>query len=188
MNAVQAKTFRQWWRIKLLHNSSFSAQDRKSLSIYRARQEQGKVDVWYFEENDQFIGYVITTPGRTQVLINYFAVANAARGQSKSGVMLKILQHEYQGKGLFAEVDYISPGTLHKDVKERRRQFYFKHGFEPLGVTATYVDNDLELVGINCPMTYESYYRFYVENYNLYTATCLSPCKAALKANDAVYQ
>ena len=187
MNAIQPKTFKHWWNIKFLHNTTFSGQDRKSFSIYRSRQEIGKVDIWYFEEDGRFAGYAIITPGKKQVLINYIAVAASMRGKHKSKEILAFLQETYAGRGLFAEVDYISPTTLHRQEKERRRNFYLTNGFTQLGVTATYVDTDLELVGLDCPMTFESYYRFYAENYNLYTATCIGPCKAAQTHQDAVY-
>ena len=96
MNASQPKTFKQWHRIKRLHAAAFTGSERKSLSIHRIRQEEGKADIWYFEENSTFIGYAIATPGRDKVLINYLAVTPSMRGKNLGSIILKKLQQQSQ--------------------------------------------------------------------------------------------
>ena len=178
MKAVKATTFKQFWKIRTLHALAFSGSERKSLSVYRSRQKDGKSDIWYFEENDKFVGYAIVTPGRKYVLVNYLAVDTSLRGQSKGSVMLKMLQYEYNGTSLIAEVDLeINPDNPHSK-RSKRKLFYLKAGMKELGVTATYIDTDLEILGTpDCEMTFEDYYKFYAEAYNIYTASGIRHCK-----------
>ena len=187
MNALQPKTFKQWHRIKRLHAAAFTGSERKSLSIHRIRQEEGKADIWYFEENNTFIGYAIATPGRDKVLINYLAVTPSMRGQNLGSIILKKLQQQYAGKGLFAEVDIIPEGYPDKHRKFLRKQFYLKAGMKELGVLASYYETHLELVGIDCEMTFESYFQFYAETYNMYTASGLRPYKKPAGPENVTY-
>lgn len=179
MNAVKVTTSKQWFRIRMLHFTTFTGHERKALTILRSRQELGKVDVWYFEENDKFVGYAIVTPGKDKVLINYLVVANGMRRQSKSGVMMKILKYEYSGRGIFAEVDILNEYSYHRSEREQRKQFFLKHGMKELGVQANISGADVELVGMDCEMTFEDYFRFYAETYNIYTASSITRYKKA---------
>lgn len=177
MNALQPKTFRQWHRIKRLHSTTFTGSERKSLSIHRIRQEEGRADIWYFEDNNTFTGYAVTTPGRDKVLINYLVVVPSMRGRNLGTVILKKLQDHYSGKGLFAEADIIPEGYPDKHRKARRKDFYLNAGMKDLGVQASYFETHLELVGIDCEMDFNSYFQFYAETYNMYTASGLRPYK-----------
>ena len=107
---------------------------------HNIQQKKGKSDIWYFEKDGKFAGLVFTINSDDIILIDYLAI-----------------------ESVFDKCD---------NLKERlrRKEFYLKNGMTPMKVMVVLFGVEMELLGINCCLTYDEYYSFYIENYGDFAA------------------
>ena len=80
MKLVKAAERAQWKAIRKLYEGAFPACEKKPFWLIRLKNKQGRADVWYLEEDGQFIGLGITMSGPGLVLLDYFAIGQATPG------------------------------------------------------------------------------------------------------------
>ena len=160
----------EWIRIYRLYQAAFPATEKKPFSMIRAMYNKGKSDVWYCVENGKFAGLVITINGPEQILLDYLAVAKNRRGQGIGSQMLKKMREQYNGKGVFLEIEIVDKAAENFEERKRRKQFYLKNGMTPMNVVLELFGVDMELLGFDCSLTFEEYHDFYWDNYNAWAA------------------
>jgi len=170
MNVIKPTKFSHWFRLRSLFLNAFPDADRHIFNSIRSRYKMGRTDVWYFEENGNFIGMAVATPGKRYVLLEYVAVYSIDRGKGKSTEIMDSLKALYNNRGIFVEAEQFCEETYNKNILKRRKDFFIKQGFCEQGVYFFSFGSDKELLCWNCSMDFETYYSFYIEVFNLYTA------------------
>jgi len=159
--ARQAASCADWLRIYFLYRRSFPRSERKPLSAIRGMQKKGKTDVWMFFRGGRFAGFATTINSERLILLDYLAVSPALRGHGVGSMALAQVRGAYPGRGIFVEVESIYTGEADLADQIRRRQFYLKNGMEPLHVLARVFGVEMELLGWDCQMDFDSYRGFY---------------------------
>ena len=113
------------------------------------------------------------------MLLDYLAVAKNRRGQGIGSKILQKMREQYQGKGLFLEIEIVDDSAENYEERKRRKQFYLANGMKPMNVFVELFGVDMELLGYDCSLTFEEYREFYRTNYNEWAANHISKPKTA---------
>lgn len=170
MNRRQPTTLLQWLRIYRLYQSAFPNNEKKPFSMIRSMYKKRKSDVWYFEEDGIFAGLVITINGPDKVLLDYLAVSKNHRGKGFGSGILRQMREQYDGKGVFLEIETVREDADNYEERKRRKQFYLSNGMAELKVYVELFGVEMELLGYDCILTFEEYHDFYRDNYNAWAA------------------
>lgn len=169
----------EWIRIYRLYQTAFPASEKKPFSMICSMQKKGKSDVWYCVESGKFAGLVITINGPDKILLDYLAVAKNRRGQGIGSKILKKMREQYQGKGVFLEIEIVDETADNYEERKRRKQFYLSNGMKPMNVFVELFGVDMELLGYDCTLTFDEYHDFYLDNYNAWAADHVKPMPVA---------
>lgn len=170
MKMIQAGRLTHWYRLYKLYCEAFPSYERKPFSLIRSMQKKGKSDIWYFEKDGKFAGLVFTINSDDIILIDYLAIASDRRGEGIGSEIIIQLQEFYQEKGIFVEIESVFDKCDNLKERLRRKEFYLKNGMTPMKVMVILFGVEMELLGINCCLTYDEYYSFYMENYGDFAA------------------
>ncbi len=175
MKMIQAKRPIHRYRLYKLYCEAFPAYERKPFSLIRSMQKKGKSDVWYFEKNGRFAGLVFTINSEEVILIDYLAIVSKRRGERIGSDIIAQLREHYGKKGIFVEIESIFDKCDNLQERIRRKQFYLRNGMIPMKVMVVLFGVEMELLGINCQLTYDEYYSFYKDNYGDFAAKNIKP-------------
>ncbi len=175
MKMIQAKRPLHWYRLYKLYCEAFPSYEQKPFSMIRSMQKKGKSDVWYFEKNGKFAGLVFTINSDNVILIDYLAISPNRRGEGIGSSIISELQKYYKGKGIFVEIESVFDECDNQNERMRRKDFYLKNGMIPMKVMVVLFGVEMELLGINCQLTYDEYYAFYKDNYGDFAAKNIKP-------------
>lgn len=170
MKMIQARRPIHWLRLYRLYRRAFPAFERKPFSMIRSMQKKGKSDVWYFEKEGKFAGLVFTINSDEVILIDYLAIVAQRRGEGIGSAIIKQLHEHYGNKGIFVEIESVFDECENKEERLRRKHFYLSNGLVPMKVMVVLFGIEMELLGINCCLTYDEYYSFYKDNYGDFAA------------------
>ena len=164
-----------WLRLYRLYLQSFPPSERKPFSIIVQMYRQGKGHVWCIRRAGKFTGMATTIQGKQETLLDYFAVKKDARGQGVGRLAMKRLLELYGDRGFFLEIESTREVCPDLMAREKRKHFYMACGLTPLDVEAEVFGVRMELLGVNCTMDFDSFKRFYREEYNLWAAEHILP-------------
>ena len=165
MEILRPNGFLQYHRIKRLYRRAFPKCERKPFSIIKEMSAKGKSDIWYFSDKDGFAGLITTINGSDTVLIDYLAVNEKRRGQGLGSEMLRLFFEKYSDFGIFLEIERPDESAKNNGERLRRREFYLRAGLTPMNTYAKLFGVDMELLGLNCQLDFDSYRNFYLKNY-----------------------
>ena len=170
MKMIQAHRLTHWLRLYKLYRQAFPAFERKPFSIIRSMQKKGKSDIWYFEKDGRFAGLVFTINSNDVILIDYLAIDANKRGEGIGSEIITQLRDYYPDKGIFVEIESVFDKCENIDERMRRKQFYLNNDMIPMKVMVVLFGVEMELLGLNCCLTYDEYYSFYKDNYGDFAA------------------
>lgn len=177
MKWVQARHLAQWINIYRLYKKAFPISERKPFSIIRSMQKKGKTDVWYLEKDGVFVGFATTINGDDLILLDYLAVVEKKRGKGIGTAIMQQLRAQYEGKGVFLEIERPYTDAPNAEERIKRKQFYLSCQMKALGVFVRLFGVDMELMGWDCTMDYDTYRSFYLKYYSEYAANHIQPCE-----------
>ena len=160
----------RWLQIYQLYMEAFPASERKPFGMIRRMYRKGTTDIWCLERSGSFAGIGITINGPDLILLDYFAVRKPLRGQGIGAAALDLLREAYRGKGFFLEIESTLEDAPNRQQRLSRKRFYLSCGLEELGARAKLFGVNMELLGNNCTLDYDTYKAFYRDNYNQWAA------------------
>ena len=172
----QPKSPANWLELYRLYMEAFPAEERKPIWMIFKMYQKGKTDIWCLEKDGKFVGLGITINSDNLILLDYFAVKKQYRGCGIGSAAIKALIRQYAGKGFFLEIESTLEEAPNETQRKKRKQFYLSAGLKELHVTAKLFGVNMELLGLDCQLTYDSYKRFYRENYNEWAANHIFEC------------
>ena len=161
---------KDWFRLWGLYMEAFPASERKPFSMIVKMWKAGKTDIWCLLEGAEIRGLAITINSPHTVLLDYFAISKAFRGQGVGHEALKSILDHYGDRGVFLEIEDPELPGEDRSLRSRRKAFYLSCGLEELGVKALLFGVPMELLGTRCAMTFEGYQNFFREHYSSWVA------------------
>lgn len=123
--------------IKKLYKTAFPRKDRTLFKGLINRKERGHSDILSIVNNDgEFSGFLITVHHQDLLLIDYFAIAENARGGGIGSQALQLVEDKYAGKRIFLFIEMLEESASNYRQRVSRKNFYLRNG---------YVDNGLRL-------------------------------------------
>lgn len=170
MNMFAPTGILQWWRIYHLYQTAFPRAERKPFALIRKKSREGKFDVWYFEEDNKFVGLAIAIVGEDgRILLDYFAVSGKVRSKGNGSRMLQQILKQYEGRDLFGEIELEDPTAENNADRIRRKAFYLRNGLVEVGVRISLFGVEMELLSNGFTMTFEEYLDYYCKNIGEFT-------------------
>lgn len=160
----------KWLQLYRLYRSAFPASERKPFAVILNKHRKGKTDIWCVEKNGRFSGLAITINGEDTILLDYFAIVKAHRGEGIGSAALQEIINLYGDKGLFIEIESTYENAPNQAQRERRKQFYLSCGMKEMHAMAKLFGVNMELLGVRCRLDYTQYKTFYRENYGAWAA------------------
>ena len=161
MQLTKATSKAQWKKIHALYKEAFPECEQKPFWLIRLKNRQGKADAWYMGENGEFIGLAMTMNAKELVLLDYFAIDERRRGMGCGSEGLKALQTYYAGRKFFLEAESVYADCSNIEQRERRKRFYLKNGMSEMKMIANVFGTDLEVLGYNCKLDFDTYRSVY---------------------------
>ena len=161
LSLVQPRGIWIWLKLYRLYVAAFPPAERKPFRIIFWNYCRGKNDLWCLYRDDRFAGFASMVNGCNRVLLDYFVVKQALRGQGIGSEALKALQEIYRDTGLFVEIESAYEPGDDQLLRQKRKQFYERAGMVPMKIMANVFGVKMELLGWNCEMTYDQYWNFY---------------------------
>ena len=155
----------RWLALYKLYRTAFPRPERKPFWIILKAYRQGTTDIWCFENQGKFVGFVTTMNGTDLIMLDYFAVAQSLRGKGIGTAALKQVLARYPDKGIFLEIESAYEPGADQEKRQKRKAFYIHCGLEPLNVMANVFGVPMELLGIRCRLDFQRYHNFYRDNY-----------------------
>ena len=161
MQLIPATDNHRLQKIEQLYQTAFPACERKPFSNMTQRQATGQVDIFALEENGAFHGLAITMKALDLVLLDYFAIADAKRGQGFGHSSLQALIAHYAGKRFFLEIESTREPSPNREQRLRRKSFHLRGGMTELGIEAVVFGVPMELLSCQAKLTAAEYVGVY---------------------------
>ncbi len=148
--------------IHSLYETAFPAGEKKPFSMIVSGLETGLVEILAVEENDKFLGLAIMAKAGDRVLLDYFAIADEARGTGVGSAALQALRKRYQGMRIIIEIE--STKCVDEEelvLRTRRKKFYLRNGFTMLPYYIDLWGTEMEMLSNGQPCPYEEYLDIY---------------------------
>ena len=170
MELIKPYKLSHWLSLYRLYREAFPASERKPVFMILKTRREGRADIWCAMENGRFAGLALTVTSDTVILLDYLAVCKRCRNCGIGAGILRRLQKQYPGKGLFIEIESTYRDCPDHALRLRRKGFYLRNGFAPMNVMVNLFGEEMELLGIGCKLTYEEYHTFYRDRYAAWAA------------------
>ena len=131
--------------------------------------------MWCVERDGKFAGLAFTINSPKLVLLDYFAVCKAHRGEGIGTAALVQLMEHYGDRGFFLEIESTFEDAPDIAARQKRKGFYLAAGLKPLNVEAILFGVRMELLGIRCSLDFDSYRAFYRDQYSPWAAKHIEP-------------
>ena len=165
MNMKKPSSPLHWLHIYKLYHQAFPHYERKPFAIIRSMYKKGNTDIWYFEKDGRFAGLVFTVNRNEAILIDYLAVCPDRRGEGIGSDIISLMRNFYTPNGIFVEIESVFAECDNVNERLRRKEFYLKNNMLPMNVMVILFGVEMELLGIDCKLSFDEYFAFYHDVY-----------------------
>ncbi len=148
-------------RVEALYLSAFPKSERKPYELMVGKQEEGFVDIFSLEEDNEFIGLAILVKKADLVLLDYFAIDDEKRGGGYGSRALEAIFSYYSGKRLVLEIESTVGEAPNYEDRIRRKAFYLRNGLTELFCSVRLFGIEMELLSNGHAVSFEEYQGIY---------------------------
>lgn len=157
----------QFKNIENLYLSAFPAPERKPFSLLLQKSEEGIVELLSIESsNGSFLGLAITVQYKDLVLLDYFAIASAMRGQNIGSQALHLLKERYAQKRFLLEIEDPEEASENQAERIRRKHFYLKNQMVVMPYYVELFGIKMQVLTSGSPVSYEEYHAIYESSFS----------------------
>ncbi len=149
-------------RLQEIYLEAFPRAERKPFSAILRMQRQGIGDILAIMAGDALVGLATVIFKDDLVLLDYFAMDAACRGQGHGSAALQALLLRYPGKRFFLEIEESDPAAQNALQREKRKAFYLRHGLAESGMRVRLFGVEMEILTYECGLTFAEYHALYV--------------------------
>lgn len=166
-----------WLQLYILYRKTFPPAERKPFSAILKKYRAGSTDIWCILEENRFLGFASTMNSPQMVMLDYLAVRKQHRSCGIGSIALRQLMQHYADRAFLLEIENPYEPGPDQLLRQRRKQFYVNCGMEPLRIMAEVYGVQMELLGKNCSITFETYRNFYRDFYKPQAAKYILPAE-----------
>lgn len=154
-------------KFKKLYMSAFPAEERRLLLSLWIASKLKKIDVFALEDNDTFIGLLITAKEDDIVWVDYLAISPEFRGHGYGSKTLSHLKDYYEDKRIFLEVETPLDNVENYHQRLKRVEFYKQNGFQSSGLRVNCFDCDFTILSYNGRIKFQEYLEISKSTYGI---------------------
>lgn len=144
-----------------LYHQAFPEVERKPFSVIERKAAMGSMEILAIKEDGQRIGFAITAMEESMVLLDYFAIAEKARGQGAGSEALMLLQALYSDKQFFLEIEEPDAAAPNQQERIRRKDFYLRNGMLETGIRIELFGVPMEILSTSAGLTFAQCAKLY---------------------------
>ena len=146
-----------------LYERSFPEAEKKSVSMMKRMEAQGKLEMLALVEKGKFAGLIINMFSKKDVLLDYFAIEESVRGTGLGNRAIQEMLERFRDRKYILEIEALNPKAENFPQRKWRKHFYLKNGVKETDVFAFVYGTDFELLTSDGKLTYEEYVSFLKE-------------------------
>lgn len=146
--------------VRKLYEEAFPESEKKPWNVMENLVEQGKMEIFAIEKEDEFIGLAINLIEGETVLLDYFAIAPEKRNCGYGGKCIRTLLEKFHDKKYIFEIEMQDENAENAEDRKRRKAFYLRNGLKETGLFANVYQVDFEMLTPDGSLSYEQYTEF----------------------------
>lgn len=144
-----------------LYLKSFPKSEWKPFPFLRWRAKQDIMDLLILKDGGKNLGLTFTAKYQDLVLVDYFAIDPACRGQGVGSQAIPLWKELYPGKRIFLEIEQLLPSVPNYAQRVSRKHFYLKNGLRETGLFVNLFGEPMEVLSLTGTLNYEEYHQVY---------------------------
>lgn len=165
-NRKDVDTYNQF---KELYFKAFPKEERRAMFVLWLSSKFGKIDIFALEDQDDFIGLLVTAKDKDIVWVDYLAICPKFRGQGYGSKTLEKLKNYYDDSRIFLEVETPLDEVDNYHQRLKRIEFYKQNGFSHSGLRVNCFDCDFTILSYNGTIKFQEYIKINKTTYGLLT-------------------
>jgi GNAT superfamily N-acetyltransferase len=118
---------------KRIYFEAFPKEERMPFPMMVAMSKLWSTDFWAFYDDDALCGFVYTAHNPHLLFIMFLAVDRALRSQGYGSAILREVRRKHPKKSIVVTIEPCDPGVPDLALREKRKSFYLRNGFEETG-------------------------------------------------------
>ena len=147
--------------MKKLYLRAFPKAERKPFSAMCRMAAKGMMEMLIIADQGYMVGLAITARYQDLVLLDYFAVSEAFRGQNYGSRALEMLKKRYEDQRFLLEIETPDERASNQAQRIRRKNFYLRGGMKETGIQVSLCGVHMELMSDGKEVSFEEYHDIY---------------------------
>lgn len=162
MKLVEAVDKNRLNKIQNLYIEAFPSTERKSFDLLLKTRDNGQAEILSIEnENNDFLGLVITAQYLDMVLLDYFAISPNLRSAGIGSKVFQLLKQRYANNRFFLEIECADVSADNQLQRQKRKAFYIKNGMKNMPFRVNLCGIEMEILAYNCYLSFQDYFNLY---------------------------
>lgn len=136
---------RFWDEINALAREAFPPEEYLAPSELVKMSETGGLDFWALSDESSFVGFMAVQLHESLAYLFFLAIDGSCRSKGYGGRALETLRSLYPGFQHVVDFEMPDESAPNRAQRERRRQFYLRHGYRETGLFLSYLGVDYEV-------------------------------------------
>lgn len=144
--------------MKNLYFEAFPRNERKPFSMIMKNHRKEISDIFVLKNNeDLFLGFIITVKYMDLIMVDYLAIASNARGTGAGTEILHFIEEYYKGKRILLLIEQPDESAENNIERLKRKNFYLKNGYHDTGIVVVEFGITLEILAYGGKICEEDY-------------------------------
>lgn len=133
--------------MKNLYFEAFPRKERKPFSMIMKSHRKGISDIFVLKnDQDLFLGFVVTVKYIDLVMVDYLAITSNARGTGAGSEILHFIEKYYKGKRILLLIEQPDKSAENNTERLKRKSFYLKNSYHDTGIVVVEFGIILEIL------------------------------------------
>lgn len=143
------KNFDDFADIKSLYKSSFPRNEQTPMFMLLNGARTGKAKFNAYYDKDLFAGFTYTTVHGDITCVQYLVVNTNYRSKGYGAKILEAVKEMHPQNRIALTIEKLDSDAENNEQRIKRRQFYIKNGYEPIGKVLRIFGADYEILSCN---------------------------------------
>lgn len=162
MNSTQiTKQMADFHLVEGLYLSAFPPEEREPLSLLLSRAKRGRARFEAHYDNGEFVGLSSVATVGGLAYVQYLAVVADKQSKGYGGRILAHIKETHPQLRIFLNMEILDGQAANAEQREKRRAFYIRNGYSPIGLSMTIAGNTLEPMATNGTCTADELRKFF---------------------------
>lgn len=136
---------RFWSEINVLAKEAFPPEEYLAPSKLVEMADSDNLDFLALMDHGSFVGYMAVQTYQNLAYLFFLAIHSTCRSKGYGSRAIETLKAEYSDKKHVVDFEMLDHTADNYEQREKRREFYLRHGYKETGLFLTYLGVDYEV-------------------------------------------